>query len=126
MAERKRKAAETHAEIEKAIKKIGVAIQYETVTRIMASDGLPVAKGDHLLLLIKGQNIVCNFIGLEGGYFRTRPDVGGDGEEIKYRISSIEKCLHVLDFRVTGEEKLQPAAETAAIDTAEPALAPAT
>lgn len=70
-----------------------VNITKREVVEIEDSKGIPIIKGDPIELRIKGEDIVCRFVGIDSGYFTT---VTLDGQhENKYRFGSIENCIRI-------------------------------
>lgn len=83
----------------------GIQIETRTLTTIRTTDGLQVKKGDAILLKVKDETIICNFVGLSnGGYFVTTP-FDESGAEVKYRLGSIAACFKVGKFEFEKAEE---------------------
>ena len=73
----------------------GIQIETQTLTTVKTTDGLPIRKGDTILLKVRDETILCTFTEISGsGYFVTSP-FDGSGAEVKYRISSIAACFRI-------------------------------
>ncbi len=76
----------------------GIGIQEVTTVTITTTDRQKIEKGDSILICVKGQDVVCKFLGLDkSGYFVTQPFLSGS-EPVKYRVSSIEQCFKLTSF----------------------------
>jgi len=100
-------------EPEPEAKASGIQIETKTLTTIKTTDGMPVKKGDTILLKVKDETILASFVGLSGGgYFVTTP-FDESGTEVKYRLGSIAACFKVEAVTFTKEKK-EPADSPAA------------
>lgn len=95
----------------------GIRIETKTLTTIKTTDGMPVKKGDTILLKVRDETVLCSFVGLSGGgYFVTTP-FDESGAEVKYRLGSIAACFKV--EAVTFAKEKQASAESAAEEPAD-------
>lgn len=84
----------------------GIQIETKTLTTIRTTDGQPIKKGDAILLKVRDETIVCNFVGLSGGgYFVTTP-FGESGTEVQYRLGSIAACFKIAKFEFDNGNKI--------------------
>ena len=106
----------TRRQQETETKASGIQVSTQTIVTISTTDGLPIRRGDLILLKIRDEDILCTFLGLNaGGYFVTESAVNPKTEN-KYRTGSIEACYKVAAFELEGTK-----AEPADIPAAEPA-----
>lgn len=69
----------------------GIDISEIKTIAVKDSDGSEIKKGDKLLIRTgRGEDIVCIFDRVAGGYFTTTTLDGST--ENKYRVASIERC----------------------------------
>ena len=86
----------------------GLSIAEKMVVTIRDSFDNEIIPGAMILIRKQGEDILCNFKALEGGYFKTETIDGV--RENKYRVASIESCKTVEDItfkkqRPQGPEK---------------------
>lgn len=106
----------TRRQQETETKASGIQVSTQTIVTISTTDGLPIRRGDLILLKIRDEDILCTFLGLNaGGYFVTESAVNPKTEN-KYRTGSIEACYKVAAFELEGQK-----AEPADAPAAEPA-----
>lgn len=78
----------------------GVNISEIKTVAVKDSDGLDIEPGDQIMIRNnRGEDVVCAFKGVSGGYFVTTTM---DGENVnKYRIGSIQRCqvLYGITYR---------------------------
>ena len=84
---------------------MGIKVTETKVVEVTDSDGKVLRKGYPIMLRIKGQDIVCRFVGMSNGYFVTETLDGK--HENKYRLGSIESCQ-----RISGVTPYPEPAET--------------
>ena len=102
---------------------MSVQVKEIVTVEVRTSDGQVLKKGDPILIRIKKEDIVCQYIGIENGYFVTQ--TLEDGIENKYRQGSIEVCYKIRPVeRIV--DTLKEAAAEAAQEAAQPVLAAAT
>lgn len=102
----------------------GIQASTQTIVTISTTDGLPIRRGDLILLKIRDEDILCTFLGLNaGGYFVTESAVNPKTEN-KYRTGSIEACYKVASFELE-KTKAEPADAPAADPADQQALSEA-
>ena len=67
----------------------GISVHEVTQVRVSDSEGNAMNQGDTIILRIDTQDILCEFVGIEGGYFITK--TREDGIRNRYRVKSIKK-----------------------------------
>ena len=103
----------------------GIGVREIKNVEITTTDGKKIKRNDIIVICIKGQDIVCQFLELDkNSYFVTKPLVAGP-EPIKYRVSSIDLCYKVKTFNVEIDEKAKEAGADAADHADQDTLAPA-
>lgn len=77
----------------------GISVEERKIIAIKDTAGTPIKPGDDLLIRKGGEDILCMFKALDGGYFITETTDGK--HENKYRVASIETCVVVesISFR---------------------------
>lgn len=81
----------------------GIDISEIKTIAVKDSNGWTIKPGDKLLIRTsRGEDIVCVFSGVSGGYFTTTTL---DGEtENKYRVASIERC-QIMDTIILRKDR---------------------
>lgn len=72
-----------------AIESYGILVNEVTQIKVTDSEGKTMHPGDTIIIRIDTQDIICDFVGIEGGYFITKTH--GDGIRNRYRVKSIKK-----------------------------------
>ena len=72
-----------------AIESYGIVVKEVTGSEVTESEGSAMHPGDTISLRIDTQDILCEFVGIEGGYFITK--TREDGIRNRYRVKSIKK-----------------------------------
>lgn len=106
----------------------GIEVTEVKSISVRTTDGVELKAGDAIVICIKGEDIVCEFVRMDGNnYFVTRPLVAGK-HIVKYRPSSIEKCYRITSFTWMdrAKERLENAAAPATDYADQDTLAPAT
>lgn len=102
----------------------GIGVKEVKTVTVTASDGQRIQAGDTIVICVKGQDVVCRFVELDGNsYFVTAPLVAGK-ERVKYRVSSIAKCYKVTNFVWVDNSKDPETAQEAGQSAAQPVLQP--
>ena len=103
----------------------GIGVKEIKNIEITTTDGRKIKKDDIIVICIKGQDIVCQFVELDkNSYFVTKPLVAGK-EPVKYRLSSIDLCYKVKAFDVEIDKAAKEAGADAADHADQDTLAPA-
>lgn len=71
------------------IESYGILVNEVTQIKVTDSEGKTMHPGDTIIIRIDTQDIICDFVGIEGGYFITKTH--GDGIRNRYRVKSIKK-----------------------------------
>lgn len=85
----------------------GISVEERKIIAIKDTAGNPIHPGDDLLIRKGGEDILCMFKALDGGYFVTETTDGK--HENKYRVASIETCVVVesISFRNKDQELIR-------------------
>nr|WP_325300222.1 hypothetical protein [uncultured Dysosmobacter sp.] len=76
----------------------GLNIEEKKVVTIRDSLDNEIKPGTTILIRKQGEDILCSFKALEGGYFKTETMDGA--HQNKYRVASIESCKTVEAFTI--------------------------
>lgn len=71
------------------IESYGILVNEVTQIKVTDSEGKTMHPGDTIIIRIDTQDIICDFVGIEGGYFITK--TREDGIRNRYRVKSIKK-----------------------------------
>ena len=72
-----------------AIESYGILVNEVTKIKVTDSEGKTMHPGDTIIIRIDTQDIICDFVGIEGGYFITKTH--RDRIRNRYRVKSIKK-----------------------------------
>ena len=81
----------------------GISVHEVTQVRVSDSEGNAMNQGDTIILRIDTQDILCEFVGIEGGYFITK--TREDGIRNRYRVKSIKKSKVIKTASNDAENK---------------------
>lgn len=86
-----------------AIESYGILVNEVTQIKVTDSEGKTMHPGDTIIIRIDTQDIICDFVGIEGGYFITKTH--GDGIRNRYRVKSIKKSKVIKTASNDAENK---------------------
>ena len=86
-----------------AIESYGILVNEVTQIKVTDSEGNAMHPGDTIILRIDTQDILCEFVGIEGGYFIT--ETCEDGIRNRYRVKSIKKSKVIKTASNDAENK---------------------
>lgn len=86
-----------------AIESYGILVNEVTQIKVNDSEGNAMHPGDTIILRIDTQDILCEFVGIEGGYFIT--ETCEDGIRNRYRVKSIKKSKVVKSASVDAADE---------------------
>ncbi|MDD3251787.1 MAG: hypothetical protein PHV18_04410 [Lachnospiraceae bacterium] len=85
----------------------GIGIKEIKTVEITTTDGRKLAPGDLVCIRVRGQDVICHFLEMEkNNYFVTSTVTSTEeAEKVKYRLSSIEQCFKVENFKLMTDPK---------------------
>ncbi len=80
----------------------GISIETNTTVSVNSSLGTPINPGDKIIIRAGSEDIICKFVEVSKGYFKTTTLDGQ--QENKYRLSTITESSVVESISVESKE----------------------